>query len=92
MNFHVKTGIIYFKCVIYDSGNALKSAETIATLLNAYRPKKSVCFNGFVAVRYGKLEPCAIYISTDGKIQFIAQGLTDTNFGELYIDVVYPIA
>ena len=90
-NATLKNGEVKMRGVIYSSSNALKSGETVGTLLNAYKPKSKVYSHGFIGQRYGQWYPCQFNINTDGTIVFYTQGLDISAFGELVFDVNYYV-
>ena len=77
--------------LIYSSSNALKSGETVGTLLGGFKPKSKVYSHGFIGQRYGTWYPCQFNINTDGTIVFYTQGLDISAFGELVFDVNYYV-
>lgn len=77
--------------MLYSNSNLFKANETIATLYSGISPKQTITIYGNACARFGKLEPCLVIIGTDGSIKISPNGLSTTNFGELYIDAVYPV-
>ena len=90
-NATLKNGEVKMRGVIYSSSNALKSGETVGTLLGGFKPKSKVYSHGFIGQRYGTWYPCQFNINTDGTIVFYTQGLDISAFGELVFDVNYYV-